>query len=116
MNGTAAERMPRNFHFLLSVLYAPMTDCLVWRPSAVSSSSSETPNVNASTKYVKMNMPPPYLAANVGKRQRFPSPTALAAPAKMNPSLPDHAARSCSTGNVCFAMSLSLALARRRCL
>ena len=94
MNGTAAAKTPTNFQRLLSELNAPMTESLVLRPSAVSSSSSEMPNVNASTKYVRMNMPPPYFAASVGKRQRLPRPTALAAPARMNASLPDQAERS----------------------
>ena len=51
------------------------------------------PNVKANIKYVSMNIPPPYFAASVGNRQRFPKPTALAAPARMNAHLPDHAER-----------------------
>ena len=102
MNGTSAARMPTNFQRLRIELNAPTTDSLVRRPSAVSSNSSDTPIVNARMKYVTMKVPPPYLAASVGNLHRLPSPTALAAPARMNPILPDHAERS--TCLVCCAM------------
>ena len=50
MNGTNAAKMPANFQRLFKVEKAPMTDCLVCLPSAVSSRSSEMPNVNARMK------------------------------------------------------------------
>ena len=63
MNGTVDASTPMKAYFLPNCLNAPMADCLVLRPSAVSNSSSDTPNVNTSTRYVIKNVPPPYLAA-----------------------------------------------------
>ena len=37
-----------------------------------------------------MNVPPPYFAANPGKRQALPSPTAEPTDAKINVKLDDH--------------------------
>ena len=50
MNGTAEARMPMKAYFLPNCLNAPMADWPVVRPSAVSSSKSDTPNVNTSTR------------------------------------------------------------------
>ena len=49
MKGTAEARMPMKAYFLPKALKAPIADCPVLRPSAVSSSKSDTPNVNTST-------------------------------------------------------------------
>ena len=81
-------------YFLPNCLNAPMADCPVVRPSAVSRSSSDTPNVNTSTRYVSRNVPPPYFAARYGKRHMFPRPTADAAAARMNAHLPDQDERA----------------------
>ena len=50
MNGIAEVRIPMNAYFLPNALNAPMADWPVLRPSAVSSSRSDTPKVNTSTK------------------------------------------------------------------
>ena len=50
MKGTVDARMPMKAYFLPNCLNAPMADWPVLRPSAVSSNSSDTPNVNTSTR------------------------------------------------------------------
>ena len=55
--------MPMKAYFLPKLLKAPMADWPVLRPKAVSNSSSDTPKVNTSTRYVIRKVPPPYFAA-----------------------------------------------------
>ena len=50
MKGTVDARMPMKAYFLPNCLNAPMADWPVLRPSAVSNNSSDTPNVNTSTR------------------------------------------------------------------
>ncbi len=50
MNGTAEASTPMNAYFFPNCLNAPMADCPVRRPKAVSNSSSDTPNVNTRSK------------------------------------------------------------------
>ncbi len=50
MNGTTDARMPMNMNFFPKWRNAPMAERPVLRPIAVSSSKSDTPNVNTSTR------------------------------------------------------------------
>ena len=50
MNGIADMNTPMNEYFLASTLNERMELRPVWRPSAVSSSSSEMPIVNTNTR------------------------------------------------------------------
>ena len=93
MNGTNDAKTPINANFLPYALKAPIAERRVLRPSVISSSSKETPKVKAKMKYVKMNVPPPNLAAKYGKRHKLPKPTAEAAAAKINAVLFDHVER-----------------------
>ena len=63
MNGIADMNTPMNEYFLASTLNERMELRPVWRPSAVSSSSSEMPIVNTNTRETNRKVPPPYFAA-----------------------------------------------------
>ena len=77
-----------NFHFGCSVPNARSAFSFVLLPIATSVVRSTNPNVTTSTRYTSRNSPPPSFAHKYGKRQIFPTPTALPAAASTKPSEP----------------------------